>query len=67
MQNNDRVMSLSCSASQIISAINAGLWDMAVIAGEPINPENKVNWSDDFRSMLGFSDETDFLDIKNSS
>lgn len=41
-------------------AANVGLWDMSVIAGDPVNPGNEFIWTDKFRAMLGFSDERDF-------
>ncbi len=37
-----------------------GLWDMEVVAGDPVNPRNAFWWSDQFRAMLGFRDERDF-------
>jgi len=47
-------------------ALHTGLWDMEVIAGDPVNPDNTFVWSDDFRSMLGFTDENDFPNKLNS-
>lgn len=41
-------------------AANVGLWDMNVIAGDPVNPANEFIWTDQFREMLGFSNEQDF-------
>ncbi len=41
-------------------AANVGLWDMNVIAGDPVNPANEFVWTDKFREMLGFSNERDF-------
>lgn len=41
-------------------ATNVGLWDMHVIAGDPVNPANEFIWTDPFRKMLGFSNERDF-------
>lgn len=42
------------------------LWDMDVIAGDPVNPENAFRWSPEFRAMLGFTDEPDFPDKLDS-
>ena len=42
------------------NALHTGLWDMDVIDGDPVNPNNTFIWSDQFRRMIGFSDETDF-------
>ena len=47
-------------------ALNTGLWDMDVIGGDPVNPENTFIWSDEFRHMLGFTDENDFPNKLNS-
>ena len=47
-------------------ASNEGLWDMSVIAGDPINPDNKFWWSNQFRKMLGYTDENDFPDVLDS-
>lgn len=50
----------------ITKAIQVGLWDMTVIAGDPINPKNTFNWSDDLRHMLGFQNEKDFPNVLES-
>ena len=47
-------------------ALETGLWDMDVIAGDPANPNNKFTWSDEFRRMLGFEDESDFPNLTSS-
>lgn len=44
----------------MIQASDIGLWDMEVEAGDPVNPNNAFWWSDEFRHMLGFTDERDF-------
>lgn len=41
-------------------AIKVGLWEMHVVADDPVNPNNEFIWSDEFRRMLGYSDEQDF-------
>ncbi len=43
-----------------------GLWDMSVIAGDPVNPHNEFWWSQQFRQMLGFRDASDFPDVLDS-
>ena len=43
-----------------------GLWDMEVIAGDPVNPKNPFWWSDQFRRLLGFQDESDFPNVMES-
>jgi hypothetical protein len=47
-------------------AAGIGLWDMDVVAHDPVNPNNTFNWSQDFRHMLGFTDERDFPNILSS-
>jgi len=47
-------------------ALDTGLWDMDVEAGDPANPNNKFTWSDEFRRMLGFRDESDFPNLTSS-
>lgn len=50
----------------VMKAIRVGLWDMTVVAGDPVNPNNEFIWSDEFRWMLGFRDEQDFPNILDS-
>lgn len=50
----------------VSSAIQVGLWDMSVIAGDPVNPKNTFYWSSEFRHMLGFTDENDFPNVLES-
>ena len=47
-------------------ALGVALWDMDVVGGDPVNPNNKFTWSREFRQMLGFSDERDFPNILSS-
>lgn len=44
-------------------ASSEGLWDMEVIAGDPVNPKNRFWWSQQFRCLLGFKDERDFPNV----
>lgn len=50
----------------VTTAIQVGLWDMTVIAGDPVNPNNEFIWSDEIRKMLGFRDESDFPNVLDS-
>ncbi|MDN0073423.1 PAS domain-containing protein [Crenobacter sp. SG2303] len=43
-----------------------GLWDMEVVAGDPINPKNAFWWSRQFRQLLGFANQADFPDVLDS-
>ncbi|MDR3013360.1 MAG: response regulator [Chitinispirillales bacterium] len=47
-------------------ALNIALWDMEVIEGDPVNPNNQLIFSQEFRNLLGFSDEVDFPNIISS-
>nr|WP_046173471.1 PAS domain-containing methyl-accepting chemotaxis protein [Domibacillus indicus] len=57
---------LSLRHSLVTEAIEVGLWDMTVVAGDPVNPDNAFVWSDEFRRMLGFRDEQDFPNVTSS-
>ncbi len=37
-----------------LETIHDALWDMEVVAGDPVNPPNKVWWSPPFLRLLGF-------------
>ena len=50
----------------LVEASGIGLWDMEVVKGDPVNPNNPFTWSDEFRKILGYSSETDFPDILSS-
>jgi PAS domain-containing protein len=50
----------------MIAASNIGLWDLNVIAGDPVNPNSEFWWSDHFRVMLGFRDIHDFPNVLGS-
>jgi PAS domain S-box-containing protein len=50
----------------MIEAAGIGLWDMDVNAADPVNPNNEFQWSQEFRTMLGYRDEKDFPNILNS-
>ncbi|MCL2079305.1 MAG: response regulator [Oscillospiraceae bacterium] len=47
-------------------ALGVGLWDMDVVSTDPVNPGNRFIWSQEFRHMLGFSDEHDFPNVLGS-
>jgi len=50
----------------MIAAAGIGLWDMDVVADDPVNPNNVFQWSQEFRTMLGYRDVNDFPDILSS-
>ena len=47
-------------------ALGVALWDMDVVGGDPVNPDNRFTWSPEFRRMLGFSGERDFPNVLHS-
>jgi len=50
----------------MVAAAGIGLWDMDVVAHDPVNPDNEFQWSQEFRTMLGFRDERDFPNVLGS-
>jgi PAS domain S-box-containing protein len=46
--------------------LSDGLWDMEVIAGDPVNAANPFWWSNQFRYLLGYQDENDFPNVLDS-
>ncbi|QEY63084.1 PAS domain-containing protein [Metapseudomonas lalkuanensis] len=46
--------------------LNDGLWDMEVIAGDPLNPQNPFWWSPQYRRLLGFETVDEFPDVFES-
>ncbi len=61
-----RAQTLQTRFDLVNEASNEGLWDMSVIAGDPINPGNEFWWSNQFRKMLGYNDEKDFPNVLDS-
>jgi PAS domain S-box-containing protein len=43
-----------------------GLWDLEVVAGDPVNPKNAFWWSDQFRRLLGYKNVQEFPDVLDS-
>ena len=43
-----------------------GLWDMAVVEQDPLNPSNTIFWSRSFRRLLGFTTQEEFPDCLGS-
>jgi PAS domain S-box-containing protein len=47
----------------VVHASKIGLWDMQVVQDDPANPSNPIIYSDELRSMVGYSNEKDFPNI----
>ncbi len=47
-------------------ALGIGHWDMDVVDGDPVDPNNAFTWLPELRHMLGFEDESDFPNVLRS-
>ncbi|MDR1690014.1 MAG: PAS domain-containing protein [Clostridiales bacterium] len=47
-------------------ALHIANWDMDVVSDDPVNPNNKFTWSQEFRHLIGFSGLDDFPDVLSS-
>ena len=52
--------------SAAVKATKIGLWEVMVVNNDSVNPKNVFSWSDEFRSMLGYSSVIDFPDTFES-
>lgn len=62
-KEHDNVVALDISTKRhdaIDSILNEGSWSMNVLGGDITNPENPFWYSEQFRRLLGYRDETDF-------
>ena len=50
----------------VVKATKIGIWDVTIVDNDPVNPANVFTWSDEFRHLLGYSDETDFPNAAES-
>ncbi len=50
----------------IDETLSEGSWSMNVIGRDPSNPKNPFWWSQQFRRLLGYRDESDFPNVLNS-
>nr|WP_322907269.1 PAS domain-containing protein [Paenibacillus sp. SGZ-1009] len=57
---------LAIRMNLVNKAVHLGLWDMEIIAGDPINPNNEFTWTDEFRHMLGFQTVQEFPNVLDS-
>jgi PAS domain S-box-containing protein len=49
--------------NMIIKTAHIGLWDMDVVLDDPLNPDNCITWSDEFRHIMGYDNEFDFPNV----
>jgi len=52
--------------NMVMDAAEVGLWDMKIVKGDPVNPNNAFVWSDAFRKLLGYTSEADFPNVLSS-
>jgi PAS domain S-box-containing protein len=50
----------------MVKGSNIGLWDMTVVQGDLVNPNNTITFSDEFRSLLGYESESEFPNVISS-
>ncbi|GHV03117.1 hypothetical protein AGMMS50229_01290 [Campylobacterota bacterium] len=60
LENEKKIEDMTVRFDLVNKASTEGLWDMVVIAGDPVNPKNPFWWSQQLRTMLGFEGEHDF-------
>lgn len=49
-----------------LEMLSDGLWDMEVVAGDPVNPMNAFWWSNQLRRLLGYETVEEFPDVLES-
>lgn len=49
-----------------LEMLSDGLWDMEVVAGDPLNPMNAFWWSNQLRRLLGYETVEEFPDLLDS-
>ncbi len=64
--NKDRELDYTLNRYELIDSIlTEGSWNMRIV-GDPTNPDNEFWWSNQFRRLLGFKDESDFPNVLSS-
>ena len=48
-------------------ALGIVLWDVDVLDSVPMKPDNKVIWTNEYKAMLGYVDESDFPNVFGST
>ncbi len=65
--NKDQELSYTISRYELIDSIlTEGSWNMRVIEGNPMDPENELWYSSQLRRLLGYKDEKDFPNLFSS-
>ena len=63
MQENARQLTM---LNAVVKATKIGLWEVGIVGNDVLNPANTFTWSDDFRKMLGYTNEKDFPNVFES-
>ncbi|GGG01499.1 PAS domain-containing protein [Paenibacillus abyssi] len=50
----------------LTQAFQVGLWDMKIVAGDPLDPNNTIVWTEGLRSLLGYHNEAEFPNVLDS-
>jgi PAS domain-containing protein len=50
----------------LTDAIKVGLWDLKVVAGDPVNPNNTLVWTEGLRNLIGYPSEAEFPNVLDS-
>ena len=66
-ETRDRMADAQMRLELMLKASGMALWDMDVVAGDPVNPHNAFRWSPEFRRMVGFNTEQEFPNLLDSS
>jgi len=52
--------------NMMVKATHIGLWDFPVLREDPFNPDNPIEFSDNFRNLCGYNNEKEFPNILSS-
>lgn len=67
IHDNEERLDIALTRFELSSDMLAdGIWDLDVVAGDPVNPSNKFWWSNQFRRLLGFETEQEFPNVLDS-
>ncbi len=64
---NDKELDYTIKRYELIDSIlTEGSWNMKVVEGDPMNPNNELWYSNQLRKILGYQDENDFPNLFSS-
>ena len=65
-EESDQLKNSNLRLNLLTNSMNIALWDMIVDQKDPVGGNNEFWWSDEFRHMLGFTNENDFPNVTSS-